>query len=304
MVRFPKIGTTLTLIAMSVFATSSAMAQSADRVISLEYQEDYQAAIAYMDAGKFSKAEKKLKSLVKERSLSPFERSTFAAELAAAYFKQGDQDDALELYQQAINAGGLLPAEKLTYDNIIAQLLIAEGKYAQGAQALENWVRQTGQATPKNTEMIMQGWYSAGEFQKALPWAERWFNGATEKSRKHYDVMNYLYAQLGQDAGQLSIINQMVARWPQERALWDNKVALESRAGQDQQAYQTYNQMYQNGLLRSEDDLLKLAKFHEYYKNYGQGAQVLMDGMSQRIIKDNKSNEAYLTQLKTQAGLN
>lgn len=290
-------------LAIALLGAAPAYAQS-DRVISLEHQEDYQDAIAYMDEGNYSKAERKLKSLVKERGLSPFEKSTFAGELAAAYFKQGDQDHALEHYQLAVSAGGLLPAEKLSYENIIAQLLIAEGDFAAGAQKLENWVRQTGQSTPKNTEIIMQGWIRAEEFQKALPWAERWFNGAAQKDRKHYDVMNYLYSQLRQDSKQLAIINQMTSRWPQERSLWDNKVALESKAGQDQLAYQTFSQMYQNGLLRSEDDLLKLAKFHEYYKNYGQGAQILMDGMSQKLIRSSKSNEAYLAQLKTQAGLN
>lgn len=292
----------ISIISISIVPEAT-HAQSADRQLSFEHKEDFDKAMTYMDAGNYAKAEKELRSLRKEKRLSPYEVSSIESMLAEAYYKQGDLDDALEHYQKAVSSGGLLPGEALSYENTIAQLLIAEGKYADGAQRLENWVRATGQSTRKNVELIMQAWVQAENYPKALPWAEQWFGAAAQKERKHYDLMNYLYSQQGASAKQLHILNQMVARWPQDRGLWDNKVSLESRSGQNQTAYQTFEIMHKNGLLRSEADLLKLAKFHEYYKAYGKGAQVLMDGMSQNLIRDSKDNQAYLVQLQTQAGL-
>ena len=288
----------------SVFLMAgSSAAQSSERVFSLAYQDDLKQAISYMDAANYSKAEKELKSLRKERGLSAYERSTVEAMLGSAYYKQGDLGDAREHYQLAINAGGLLPAEALSYEYSIAQILIAEKQYSEGATRLEAWVRQTQQATSKNTKLIMQSWIQAGENAKALPWAERWFDGLAEKSRKDYDVMNYLYSQTQASSKQLNIVEQMISRWPEERALWDNKLALQAASGQNEAAYQTFENMYEKGLLRREADLLKLAKFHEYYKNYAKGAEVMSTAMTNGSVKSSKDNQAYLEQLQTQASM-
>jgi len=58
------------------------------------------------------------------------------------------------------------------------------------------------------------------DYVRALPWAERWFQDANPKTRRHYDLMNFLYHSLSMREQQVEIMGQMVKRWPDDKALW------------------------------------------------------------------------------------
>jgi len=285
-----------------VLALSTLATPSFAQTFSLETQKNMTKAMEYMDKKKYSKAEKKLKDVLRIKGLSAYETSTIHSMIARATYLQKDNDDAIEHYQKALRAGGLQPAEALKTEALIGQLLITEGRNKEGATGLENWLRKTGNRDPKYARLIMQARLADDDYAKALPWAEKWFNGSATKERKHYDVLNFLYNEAGNSARQTQIVGEMLTRWPQDRSLWNQQLGLLSGAGKDTEAYQLYAAMYDRGLLQTETEIMKMVQYHEYYNNYVKAAQILGTEMGTGRIKSTDKLKDRLALLQRQTG--
>ena len=200
---------------------ASALAQDnlPSRQFSAESGEIVNETLLLINAGQHEDALKRLLLLSAGVTLNAYERSTVFQMQGASYYELNQYENAIGAFENAVHAGGLLPAEAIQMKLNIAQLRIANGQYSAGATALEDYVIRGGELKPQFIEMLVQAWVQADEPSKALPWAEQWFETAAPKERKHYDLMNYLYANLGMKTYQADIISQMILLWPEDKSL-------------------------------------------------------------------------------------
>ena len=175
------------------------------------------AALVALNANDYAKAALILQKELNAQDLSPYERSTIAQLLGSARYELKDYSGAITAFEASIAAGGLLPKEKSSLDLNIAQLMIASGKPVKGAHRLENWIASGHIPKPKHFEYLWQAWSQAKQYDRALPWAEKWFNAAQTKERKHYDTLNFLYAQLGKTKQRQVILEDMARNWPEDK---------------------------------------------------------------------------------------
>ncbi len=181
-------------------ATPTAFAQDAateGRQFGAKAGEVVNEALQFMNSNQYNPALSKLNEAIALSELNPYERSTIYQMQGSAYYELNNYGQAISSFENAINAGGLLPNEADNLRVNIAQLLIGNGQYAQGAQMLENWINRGGQAKPNHVDMLVQAWVQSENYSKALPWAEKWFRAASPKERKHFDLLNFLYNNLG-----------------------------------------------------------------------------------------------------------
>jgi tetratricopeptide (TPR) repeat protein len=177
------------------------------------------AAVNYTNAEQYQKAIATLKNTLNLSKLSPYEAAVIYQMLGAALYEIDDYDGAIRAFESAMSSGGLLPKEASNLRINIAQLLIASGKPERGAQMFEDWMAGGGKLKPKYIAILWQAWSQAEQYDRALPWAEKWFENANPKQRKHYDLLYFIYDQLNmQDEGAL-IVEQINARWPDNRKL-------------------------------------------------------------------------------------
>ena len=148
------------------------------------------------------------------KNLNAYERSTIYQLLGASLYELEDYAGAIQAFESAIVAGGLLPKEKANLRVNIAQLLIASGAYAKGANMLEDWVASSGAVPIKYDELLWQAWSQAEQYDKALPWAQEWFKAANPKKAKHYQVLYFLYNALGKDKEKSALFSEMQAKFP------------------------------------------------------------------------------------------
>lgn len=249
----------------------------------------------------YSAAISKLNEAIGLPELNAYERSTIYSMMGAYYYEVDDLGSALSNYQNAVNAGGLLPNEVDSYENNIAQLLIANGQYVEGAQRLEAWVRRQGREDPKYVQYIMQAWVQAEQFQQALPWAEKWFRNASPKERKHFDLLNFLYNDLGMQGRQADIIKEMIGRWPDDKSLWDSWISLLSMGGREQDAFEVNKMLYLAGAMTSEGDIKKVIEYYQYYEMPFQAAQIMEKEMNAGRVSADAKNLVRLSELFRQA---
>lgn len=289
--------------AICLAGTAWSQSPSNARTFSLETQKSMTKAMGYLSENKYSKAEKKLRDVLKIKNLSAYETSTVNQMLGQAAFRQDDYKDAIKYFERAAQAGGLLPRELTANELTIAQLYIKTKQYAAGASRMENWLRKTGSQEVKYLENAVQAYVQAEQYERALPWAERWFAMKSSKTRKHYDLMNFLYHNQGKTEKQLGILTAMTGQWPGERKLWDLQISALAAQDKTFEAYQVFAGLYDRQLLTTKEDLSKLVQYHEYYKRYDIAARVLETEMNNGRLDRGDANLAKLSQLKKQAGI-
>jgi len=259
----------------AIAQTNAAMAQSADRKFSPESGALVTEAMDYAAEGNFKKAIKRLKKARDISSLKPYEIGVIEQMLGNYYYKQNKNDDAIDHFERALASGGLLAADQYKLNKSAAQIMIADGQYNEGANRLATILSSADRSSAKYSKMIIQAYLQGKNYAAALPWAETWFGQLQNRERKHYDTMRFLYQKQGQDANQLALLQTMTQLWPNEKPLWNAQMSLLVKLGRKSEVVGVYEAMYLKGLLSTEAELLKLADFYAFYKNYSAAISLL-----------------------------
>ncbi len=254
-----------------------------------------------MTANDFGTAISKLNEALRVPELNAYERSIINQMLGASYYEQNQYGPAISSFENAINAGGLLPNEADQMRVQIAQLMIANGQYAQGAQAMENYLNRGGQQKPQYVDMLVSAWVQSENYSRALPWAEKWFNAARPKERKHFDLLNFLYNNLGMQGRQADIVKEMIAKWPDDKQLWDTWASMLANGGRERDAFEVNKMLYLSGVLREQQDLLKIVQYYSFYDMPYQAAQILEKEMNAGRIQQDADKLVQLSDLYRQA---
>lgn len=258
-------------------------------------------ALTFINSNQHQAAIGKLNEALTIENLNAYERSTIYQMMGASYYETNNYAQSISSFENAINAGGLLPNESDSLRVNIAQLLIANGSYAQGAQMLENWINRGGQVKPAHVEMLTQAWVQSDNYSKALPWAKRWFDMASPKERKHFDLLNFLYNNLQMPAQQADIVRQMINRWPEDKTLWDAWASMLANGGREQEAFEVSKMLYLGGAMTSEQDLMKVVQYYSYYDMPYQAAQILEKELNAGRISQSPDKLVQLSDLYRQA---
>ena len=291
------------MVTPSVMPSGLAYAQDVPegRQFSAKAGEAVNEALQLINSDQHSAALSQLSNVLTQPDLNAYERSTIYQMQGSSYYELNQYGPAISAFENAINAGGLLPNEADSLRVNIAQLMIANGQYAQGAQALENYINRGGQQKPQYVEMLVQAWVQSENYSKALPWAEKWFNQASPKERKHFDLMNFLYNNLGQQGRQADIVKQMINRWPEDKALWDAWASMLANGGREQEAFEVTKMLYLGGALNSEQELMKVVQYYSFYDMPFQAAQILEKEMNAGRISRSSEKMVQLSSLFRQA---
>jgi len=120
---------------------ASALAQDnlPSRQFSAESGEIVNETLLLINAGQHEDALKRLLPLSAGVTLNAYERSTVFQMQGASYYELNQYENAIGAFENAVHAGGLLPAEAIQLKLNIAQLRIANGQYSAGATCVALW---------------------------------------------------------------------------------------------------------------------------------------------------------------------
>ncbi len=258
-------------------------------------------ALQLLQSENYSAAISPLQRALALPELNAYEKSTIHQMLGSAYYEMNQYNQAIQAFENAISAGGLLPNERTQLRLNIAQLLIANGQPARGAQMLEDYARAGGQLKPKHIEYLWQAWSQAEQYNRALPWAEKWFRNANPKERKHFDLLNFLYNNLNMPGKQADIVKQMINRWPEDKSLWDAWASMLANGGREQESFEVTKMLYLGGALTSQQDLEKVVQYYSYYDMPYQAAEILKKEMNAGRIPQSTEKLIQLSDLYRQS---
>ena len=284
-----------------VVPSNAAFAQDEGRQFSAAAGEKVNEALTLANSGQNQAAVNILQTTISQPDLNAYERSTIYQMLGQYSYELDRAVEAQQNFENAINAGGLLPNEIDNIRVVIAQLMIGNGQYQEGATRLENYLNSGGQQKPQYVDLLVNAWVQAENYNRALPWAEKWFNSASPKERKHFDLLNFLYNNLGMQGRQADIVKEMIGRWPEDKTLWDAWASMLANGGREQEAFEVTKMLYLGGALNEEQDLLKVVQYYSFYDMPFQAAEILEREMNANRISRTPDKLKQLSGLFRQA---
>lgn len=119
---------------------------------------------------------------------------------------------SMSAFENALSSGGLKADEMDNLKLVVAQLMIGNRQYREGAERLEAYLNAGQKHDSKYVDILVNAWVQAEDYPRALPWAEAWFETAEPKEQKHYDLLNFLYNNLEMKAEQNAMRKMMAER--------------------------------------------------------------------------------------------
>ena len=293
----------LTLCVTPLVATSSLAQAPKDtsREFSEAAGEVVNIIMENMTLDDYSAALKKLDEALTLPNLTPYEKSVIYQMKGTSHYELRDTKEAIQAFEDSIAAGGLRPDEASQLRINIGQLHIVEGDYILGAEMIEQWERNGNQIKPKHIDLLVQAWVSSNNYDRALLWAEKWYDAANPKERKHFEVLNFLYNNLGMPDKQIRVIEQMTTRWPEDKSLWDALSSAYANHGRERDAFEVQRMLYLSGVLTTQADILKIVQYHSFYDMPYQAAGILDDEISRGRVAKTPERLIQLSDLYKQA---
>ena len=294
-------GAMLTAALLAGATISPASAQDEGRQFSAKAGEIVNESMILANDGETQAAVQALQKIISDTGLNPYERSTIYQMLGQYSHELGRSMDAQENFKNAIEAGGLRPKEVETAKIVIVKIMIGNAQFTEGAQRLEAYFDAGGEQKPEYIDLLVKAWMQAEDYKRALPWAEKWFAAAKPRDRRHFDMMNFLYNHLGMQGRQADIVKQMIARWPDDKSLWDALASMLANGGREDEAFEVKKIMYLKGLLTTEPELLKVVQYYSFYDMPYQAAEILEAELDAKRIARTPANLKQLSGLFRQA---
>ena len=154
-------------------------------------------ALTHAHKGEHQKAIDVLQVELAGNDLSPAEFGVIYQMMGQYNYKLDRSDESITSFQNALRSGGLTPQDEGNLKLVVAQLMIGNGNYREGAERLEPLIAAGQASKPQYVDLLVNAWVQAEDYPRALPWAETWFEKAAPKEKRHYDLLTFLYNNLG-----------------------------------------------------------------------------------------------------------
>ena len=153
-------------------------------------------ALLLANTDEYQKAIDVLQVELAGNDLSPAEFGVIYQMMGQYNYELDRSDESLTSFQNALRSGGLTPQEEGNLKLVVAQLMIGNGHFREGAERLEPLIVSGQASKPQYVEMLVSAWVQAEDYPRALPWAETWLEKAEPKTKRHYDLLTFLYTNL------------------------------------------------------------------------------------------------------------
>lgn len=210
------------------------------------------------------------------RELNCYEEGAALRLGAAIKIESNDYVGAVRDLETALSKGYIPASEaKQTYYNI-SQIYLSTDNKPKALEYYDKWMRAGGQPDRSQKWTLAVLYTQLNRFNEAVPWAEQVLrsDGANAK-REVYDTLIFLYDKTNNKAKKAQLLEQLLVKNPSERKLWDQIASDYFSSNNESKAFEIQKAMYLGGLLKTEDELMRIVNFYNTLDAPYQAAKVL-----------------------------
>lgn len=207
----------------------------------------------------------------------------------SAYIKieQGDRQGAIRDLLDAVQKGYIPPDQRAQTFYNIAQIYLQMEDLKSALDYMKRWMDEGGKPDRTQKWQLAVLYQRADNPREAIRWAEEVRRDDGSKfDQQLYDLLVYLYNETGNQAKLAEVLEILVERNPRERKYWDAIAGNYFSANEEHKAFEVQKAMYLGGLLKTEDEIMRIVNFYNRFNAPFHAARVLEKEMNAgRIAK-------------------
>lgn len=287
--------------AVSCFGAGAALAQASGceaTEFSAKTGELYLKAESELLQNKNAQAALAALNQLRGQELNCYEQGAVLKLGAAIKIQAGDYAGAVRDLESALNQG-YIPASEATntYYNIF-QIYLSQNDLNKALEYSQKWINAGGKPNRDAKWQLAVLNQKLDRNQEAVKWAEQVFaEDGPNAERQVYDFLIFLYDATGQRAKKAQLLEQLLAKNPNERRLWDAIAGDYYAADEERKAFEVQKAMYLGGILTKEDELMRIVNFYNRFNAPYPAARVLEKEMNAGRITKNYEHMELLANL-------
>lgn len=210
---------------------------------------------------------------------------------------EGNNKQALELLEKAVNSGKLdeqlIAGERMN----LARLNLLQGHYAKVVSLLGS----ADQGNEEVLQMLVQAYQGLGQHAKALPLAERYVKANPKAADSWLQFLVAVNAELKRYEAAERWQRQLLLRHPDQAKGWRQLAGLQQLAGAEDKALATLRAAHAKGVVFSEAELDNLVLLASAADQPWQGAKLLQGMLESGLLASNATRRERLAMLWWQA---
>ena len=247
------------------------------------------AAYEFINKNQIPQARAALADLKMDK-LSPYERAQAERMFISLDVTEEKYDSARKHMQAAIASGGLNEKEVSDMRYQMAQLLVQEEKWKEGAAAIEDWLK-TAKA-PNGSVYYLLGvcYYSMDNLDSAIPNMKKAVDSTDKPLESWLATYGSLLLQKERYKEALPVMERLVNGYPNQKKYWTQLSQLYSNLDDNKNALVVMQLANDAGLLTQGDELQRLADLMSYADMPYSAAVFMQKGMDdKKIVTDQKA---------------
>jgi tetratricopeptide (TPR) repeat protein len=253
------------------------------------------ASKAYGD-GRYAEAQEAAEAYLRSE-LNDHERAMGEQLLGYILIAREQLEDAVPHFRRAIALDALSNAAHFSTLRSLAQLYAAQDAWQASIETMDEYLRHQPGPTAEDGIMMAQALAQLGRHRDALPWVRTAIARAGDRAQESWHQLELaILFELGDYRAALSVLNALVARWPERLRYWEMMAGAHQELGQHADALAALMAAYHGGLLEEEGKLLNLVRLHMYVELPYQGGALLAHAMATGRVDASKPNLELLLQ--------
>lgn len=217
---------------------------------------------------------------------------------AGAKMQMDNPAGAVQDMEQAIRVGAVQQKDLLgTYYNI-AQLSLSADNVPKAKEYMEKWIRAG--ATPNRDQNFQMAviYQKLDDYRSALPYAEKVLAAEGSNAKEQtIDFLIFLYDRTGNRAKKAELLERKLVMNPGNKQVWDAIAGEYFQAGEERKAFEVQKAMYLAGLLKTEDELMRIVNFYNRFNAPYEAAKILEKEINANRISDSLERLELLANL-------
>jgi predicted Zn-dependent protease len=248
-------------------------------------QKDLNKALDLVNNNQYDEAMPLLQKILDDSKASKYAHAVALEAEAQAASGKNDDEAAIKHFHDAYALDALPNSQQFQVLYNTAILQIQSEKYADALATLTEWFKVTG--SQKADAYALQGnaYYRLEQYQPAIDAMKKALAASDKPNDSWYQILMASYAQLDQYDEAAKILEQQLAKNPNDAKLTTQLATVYLKAKQDQKAVDLLASAKQKGVLTGENDYKLMAQLYDQLDKPKEGAAILSEGFAKNIVK-------------------
>jgi len=232
-----------------------------------------------------------LEAMLDRVSQNDYELAIVLQTMANVRIAQEREDDALPLYERAIQLDTMANAQHFDMILMVANIHYGDDRFQEALDQLDVWFC----GVPADQGNLSDVWVMKAslhaqldEFRESVTAVDRAISLADEVKEQWYQLKFAIHVELNEYQNAIDALKVLIDMSPDQKNYWLQMSALYREIGNDEASKATLALAYRRDLLDRSSEFMQLASLLQMQQSPRQAAEVMEDGVERGIVENTR----------------